>query len=124
MENPNSSAILTAAAALFDAPGTHCRGAYARDSKGTPVGPTNQTACSWCVVGAITRAAHDLGADAFWDGPAIQDAIDAMHRSDQCRPYILRRTVQQHHTLERWSDAIETTHEDVRRALLDVAAKI
>ena len=40
-----------------------CKGAFARDADGRPVNYMSGKACSWCLSGAIRRAAQEAGAD-------------------------------------------------------------
>ena len=108
MENPNSSAILTAAAALLAEDGSHCRCVLARDADGQPVAPSDPTAVSWCAIGAIEKAHIARGGDDCGIFTAIVKLSD-------------RPRVEAAGGVAPWNDDPETSREDVRRALLDAA---
>lgn len=43
----------------------HCYGVYARDERGNEVGVGSQRARSWCMYGALQRAASELGGSEY-----------------------------------------------------------
>ena len=108
MEKSNTE-ILTRAAALLDAPGTHCRDFTAINSTGDPVDPEDPAAVSWCAIGAIERAVHDLGlgSDERWCALIELSCVLRVQAAGGAAP---------------WNDSPNTSREDVRRALLDAAA--
>lgn len=51
--------VLTEARALLSDSANWVQNTPARNRKGTPTDPTSLTACAWCMMGAIHRAAYD-----------------------------------------------------------------
>lgn len=91
------------------------RNAIARDSTGMPVGPINFSACEWCLIGALQRAAYDLRAEGVdippWEVPlafnAVRNATGVLLGGE----------------LAHWNDAPARTRDDVIDAL-DRAASL
>jgi hypothetical protein len=59
---PEDRAVISAARSLIADPAHWCQGTYARDNRGYPINPIDPDACSWCALGALARAAVDVGA--------------------------------------------------------------
>ena len=71
-----TSSILVRAAAIFDSPGTHCRGGDAADRLGGSVDPTNPNAVRFSLAGALIRACDtDFGGGG---STALARALDAV----------------------------------------------
>lgn len=95
--------ILTAARALLEKPEAWCQGQSAKDAKGKRVRWESDAACSWCVLGAVSRA---LGHK--WTPMDYSAAVTAL--GAQTRPF----------SPQGWNDRSERTHADVL-ALFDKA---
>lgn len=59
MENQIPS-ILRLAGTILSNPEARCTGTLAEDLKGTPVPPTSDKACRWCLTGAMQKAIKAL----------------------------------------------------------------
>lgn len=91
--------ILKGARAILDSPNRWTRRSYARDANGRPVPIMDGKACSFCLVGALGRAAGGLA------GAHLAERI----LSDELMDYA-----------PDWNDDPERTHEEVI-AVLDAA---
>ena len=61
MVSDETWAVLLAAADLIEPEGAWCRIHAARDARGKAVKAVSPDACSWCLLGAITRARVQAG---------------------------------------------------------------
>lgn len=93
---------MTKAYELLDSPEKWCQGPYAEDASGEAVDERSPDACSWCLVGAISRCYMPDGDDDLRDYlracNAIRKAVGV-----ECG---------------RWNDAPERTFQEVRDVLL------
>ncbi len=59
MSSSKEQVLIVQTAALFENPATRTTGELARNRKGRPVGPLTKSACQWCLIGALSRAAGE-----------------------------------------------------------------
>lgn len=67
-------AIIRRAREIISDPESWTSGTYARDDQGQSVDPDHRSACRWCALGAIARAAIELDAQPG-DGAAAVDRL-------------------------------------------------
>lgn len=70
-------AILRRAREIISDPAKWTQGAFARDSQGSMIPPNHTAACSWCAIGALSRAAFELKAPPGFGAGAL-DMLGAL----------------------------------------------
>jgi hypothetical protein len=70
---------------MLDKPGTHAKGALARDIAGEPVKPTSPYAVCWCAYGLLLKAA---GQDRFASGDDADRASDLLFEAAAERGFV------------------------------------
>ena len=99
MVSDETRAVLLAAADLIEPEGAWCKIYSARDAKGKSVRASSSKACSWCILGSITRAQA------------------ASHSSQWGKTIAAVTVVLGNRSIAEWNDAPERTQAEVVAAL-------
>ena len=85
---------------LISTPEKWCKGSFARNTSNIPVGENSESACKWCLVGALFKICGHSKNSAEIHGIILNEIKDL-----------------EHVTVSRFNDHVDTTHETVMNLL-------